>query len=404
MVFPKILKIAIISNLGIFDINKTEKGVTVTGGLEYKLLKLLSEGLKFQYELLVPDEMQWGWEKEDGNWTGLTEMIRRNQADIALSKIGYTYDRARVVNFSFPYGIETMPFATKAPAILGKEMAIIKPFTPEVWLYLLISIIFVSFFIKFLLKEKYSMTDIVFSSIGRILLQSLELKSTKLGNTVFIFSWTLSAMFISYSYTALLLSFLTFPIKEPTINNKQMLLNAIKTDSYRCYSFRGSNLVKSFLVTQDDVVKAIGEEIVKNDWYITASKDSISECIIKGKQAVLAASNDFKFMPQDQVFIPDDDFGVIFWAIQVKKEFCCLRQLDSFIHKMTASGLLKKISDDFYFRQMLAYNKKEVFVESTLELELNEVSGAFFLLCLGYGIASIVLFSEVMHFRLKNKH
>nr|VZI15136.1 unnamed protein product [Spirometra erinaceieuropaei] len=72
-------------------------------GLLMELLEILAERLNFSYVLLPLSKPEYGTELPNGTWTGVIGELVERRADIALVPMSITSDRARVVDFTFPY-------------------------------------------------------------------------------------------------------------------------------------------------------------------------------------------------------------------------------------------------------------------------------------------------------------
>lgn len=115
MNFPNSLNVAVLNNLHLFDVNISESGHTdIIGGCEFKFLELLSNVLNFSYDVKVPDDMEWGTIKKDGQYSGLIGMVNISEVDIALSKLRISINRMEDVDFTHSYEIGCVLFATSA--------------------------------------------------------------------------------------------------------------------------------------------------------------------------------------------------------------------------------------------------------------------------------------------------
>lgn len=57
-----------------------------------RFISLLSEALDFQYEILVPEDEEYGTSLPDGNWTGLIGKAQREEVDLSIAYINQNYD------------------------------------------------------------------------------------------------------------------------------------------------------------------------------------------------------------------------------------------------------------------------------------------------------------------------
>ncbi|GFW84960.1 hypothetical protein TNCV_682481 [Trichonephila clavipes] len=63
------------------------------------------------YEIITPEDGQYGIELSSGNWTGVIGMLYRGEAEIGISNLGIFEDRFRTVDFSSPYMSEGLYFS-----------------------------------------------------------------------------------------------------------------------------------------------------------------------------------------------------------------------------------------------------------------------------------------------------
>lgn len=404
MSFPNFLRIAIVTNMNIFKINKSRTDyVQAIGGLEYPFLKILSEALRFNYSLKIPDDGQWGTAKKDGtgDWSGMIGLVQRNETDIAVSKIGIANERMAVVDFSYPYGIESLRFGTKPPDLRSKEVAVFLPFDATLWIGILMALFCVIFTFKLVTFGTPIARAFLFF-YGNLLMKSQTLNYRKLQVKILVGSWFLSSMILSYSYMAVLLSFLTIHLKEQTVSDNFELLEALNTKEYKCVTLAGSSLLMTLLSSKDETVLAIAKQIDVNEWLIKPTEIEVATTLNQPNIAVVVPEYDFGILFEEQVFVSKDSFCPIFWGIALSKNFCCKRKLDSLIHRLTAAGLYNKLRSDFLFHSQMKYSK--LMSRKTVgfkQLNQQDVQGAFIALIFGCILSCISFAAEVIYDKVK---
>lgn len=403
MKFPRNIRLAILPLLDIFQINTSVKdSVQIIGGYESRFLDLLSDALQFNSILQVPSDLEWGRRLEGNKWTGLIGLVVRNETDMALGNIGITYDRTNVVDFSYPYLFDYVKFVTKTPGYVSKETALFHPFTLNVWLCLFLSIILVAILCRVLLRKKYSFQIIFLYIIGIILNQGkkIEVKNTK--HIVLICSWFFGAVFLSYSYTAVLLSFMTVPLRENPIDNKRQLLDAITYKNYECSVLSGSAILNIIRSGAGETDANLAKVIEENNWNIEPKAKILGKYLEKGKTAVIGIESDFDMLHHDRIHFADESFDVIFSGIVVSKHFCCKEALDLVVHRVSAGGFYDKIREDFLFRSQLKYRiLPSLEPQGWKALSVSDLSGAFIILMLGNAVSFIICMLEVAVLKLK---
>lgn len=398
MKFPTFLRVAILTNMDLFIVNTTvEENIQITGGLESKFLWLLSKGLNFTFNIHIPEDKEWGRVGKDGEWTGVIGLVSRNEADIGISKLGITNEKMSAVDFSYPYSTEKVTFATRPPDVLSKETAIIRPFSKQVWLAFVVSFFSTVFALKIVFRNKYTLQYICFSVFGCFLQKSKILKSENCSERIMLSTFMWCVMLLSSSYTAVLLSFLTFPFLEEPVDNTYRLQEAMKTKHYKCVTSDGSSVLKTLLHSEDETTAFIANQIEEHKWFISPTKEVLINSFIEKNIAVINPENHFRIIPKNEILISKDSFFLLHSGIAVNKRFCCMKALDLMMRRILESGLYQKSEKDFYFQSRLRNMKLYHNVSPTKKtLELNDVVGAFILLLIGYLISITALFIELI--------
>ncbi|XP_055931957.1 glutamate receptor ionotropic, delta-2-like [Argiope bruennichi] len=256
MTFPNFLKIAVVPTSGLFKVEVTETNETkVVGGTEKTFLELLSEVLKFEYEIIVPPDGDWGI-YENGKWSGVIGKVYYGEADIGIGKISITDQRKKVVDYSYPYDVEDLTFATAIPKYLPKTTAFIAPFDTYIWGTLLITTIIFLIAFRFCQKKKRSFQRIVLKFVGYLLLQPLDVEPASKRSSLLVVTWLLTARFLSFFYSAALLAFLTIPQEENSVRTIPQLSEAIKNGKIQSMTIKGASYTSTLLKNEQEMIKS----------------------------------------------------------------------------------------------------------------------------------------------------
>lgn len=327
-------------------------------------------------------------------------MVSRAEADIALSKIGLSYDRTTVVDFTYPYGMERITFATAPPGVRSKEMAIFFPFSKELWIAIFFTVTLVVFVFRFILHQKYKYQKIIWHIYGSLLSSTTHMTSKKLHERIFHASWLFSSMILSYSYTVLLLSFLTVPLKEQSISNKDRLLEVVSEGIYKCYTFPDPVLLKTLQRSRDVRLLSLTKYITKNNWFIHPSPDNVARILQQAKTAVVATETDLGVLFKHNIFMASDYFNLLIWSIAINKNFCCKGTIDAFIHRFTAGGIYDKILNDYLLRSQLKNMKYLPDENNFSPLKIQDICGSLTVLISGYILSCISFLGELLISRI----
>ncbi|GIZ02056.1 lig_chan-Glu_bd domain-containing protein [Caerostris extrusa] len=240
MKFPSFMKIAVLNLLGVCHLKTDSKDeIYLADGVEAEFLQILSETLKFRYKLITPRDGQWGKKMANGTWTGMTGLLVRGEADMAMCQVIISEDRKTAIDYSYAYEIVKLCQVFWSEAFAG-----CLPHSSE-WIS-------------------------VHSIVG-------------FRDYVLWGTWIAAISFLSRSYTAVLLSFLTLPLQESTIRDYDQLARAISGGNYRSLSFKGAIIRDMMESSSIESVQLIVSAMNKNEWYVKPSLEDVGKALAKKK-------------------------------------------------------------------------------------------------------------------------
>nr|XP_003700444.1 PREDICTED: glutamate receptor ionotropic, kainate 2 [Megachile rotundata] len=117
------------------QVMKDENGNEMWDGYCIDFVKKLSEEMEFDYELVVPQDKQFGKKLPNGQWDGVIGDLARGETDIVIAALTMTSEREEVIDFVAPYfeqsGILIVMRKPVRKPSLFKFMTVLKV---EVWL------------------------------------------------------------------------------------------------------------------------------------------------------------------------------------------------------------------------------------------------------------------------------
>lgn len=116
-------------------------------GVAIEVLKQLSIIFKFRVRIIKPRDGHFGVFIPDRGWTGLVGSLVRNESDIGVTALSMTVTRSRVVDFTRAYYVETAAIMLRIPEEIQNYLAILEPFSVEVWILLIATILLLIFLI-----------------------------------------------------------------------------------------------------------------------------------------------------------------------------------------------------------------------------------------------------------------
>ncbi|GFT39661.1 lig_chan-Glu_bd domain-containing protein [Nephila pilipes] len=395
MDFPKNVSVAALMKLPFFWLNHSDKGEEITG-TEGHLLQLLAEKLGFKFSIHFPsDGALWGIKKDDGNWTGITGMIARKEADMAFVFSSIRYAPSEVVDFSASYYASDKTFATDLPGPAPRYTILVFPFKFEVWITIFCTMIFFHFVQYIMFYKKNSKAD----SSGSKKLATRSVDSLKY--RILDGSWIASNAFLKFIYTSVLLSFLTVELRMKGIRNTVELAEAMSSGNYICLMEVGNVMWKYLVESNFPHYRVIGEEIHKNsrtyfvpDYQYKPFGHSI---------AAVAPRVLFKLFYGSTKFISEDSLEVVSTGIMIRKGFCCSNRLNTVLLRITSAGLYQKFVQDVGSQQEIKLLSVLPYDESVKSLTLEALSGIFILLLAGYVASFLILLLEIMQNNFSKK-
>ncbi|XP_076308617.1 uncharacterized protein LOC143224039 [Tachypleus tridentatus] len=79
---------------------------------------------------------------ENGNWTGMVGELNRKEKDLAIGPLEWTEDREKAIDFTHIFHVSSLTFITRAPYSSVDAGVILGLFTSEVWVAILVSLVF----------------------------------------------------------------------------------------------------------------------------------------------------------------------------------------------------------------------------------------------------------------------
>ncbi|XP_069951695.1 uncharacterized protein [Cherax quadricarinatus] len=124
-----------------FEFNVSDPGgiITIKDSIDKRLINTFAAALNFTYEIRSEPEQQWGLQV-NGAFTGMMGQLQREETDLC-SKAGPSPERLKVIEFLRGYPSEQMTVISLKPSLLPENLSFIRPFTGELWLAVLVSVV-----------------------------------------------------------------------------------------------------------------------------------------------------------------------------------------------------------------------------------------------------------------------
>ncbi|GBM90977.1 hypothetical protein AVEN_226767-1 [Araneus ventricosus] len=398
MEFPKFLRIAVIPLRHIIELNNSDaENPKLSGGLEAAAIELLSKVLEFDYKLFPTKDKEWGRLTDNGTWTGVVGMVYRNECDIGFGYLTVTTNRSEVVDF-IPYTIEENAFAVKKPPMVAPAESLAHPFQWEIWLSCLIILITMPILFRIIMGKNISIQRLALRMMGCNVQQAFTIPVNRARDRFLMGSWFAYSAFLSVSYTTVLLSSLTVPLREHGVRTVKQLATAISERKFRCLANRGNVAVSLLKDSVNEDLRTIGNNIIEKDW-LTKDRTVKLPKHIEKFVALLGPRYYFHLEYGEEPFTAnylfEDTISSYNLGVAVNKNFCCKEKLAKILRRFMEYGILTKLYHDALFETRLSLLSEDDTRSSFVVLTLDDLIGVFALLGLGYLLAFIVLLFEI---------
>lgn len=156
------------------------------------------------------------------------------------------------------------------------------------------------------------------------------------------------------------------------------------------------------MLSKDKDFEIIIKDIKKNN----ISYANVYQDFFRGKSkqnlAFLVDTETADSLDAGDKFISEDYFFESMGAMMIRKDFCCKKLIDTFVHRLMSSGIYHKYYSDSIFLwklPLLLKNAEEI--TSKRKLNLIDVAPAFIFLIMGYLISFFILIGEILISRRK---
>ncbi|XP_068229796.1 glutamate receptor ionotropic, kainate 1-like [Palaemon carinicauda] len=212
--------------------NEPASIVTLRDSLDMRMLTTVSTSLNFSYEVRAPWDGQWGIPTNTGNWTGLLGTIQFNKADFT-TVMSTNPQRNTIVNHERVYVADVMAVVSLKPQVLPPYLVIVKPFTVEVWLCLLISSILWCMIMWILQKTRSSfsgedgllLSETFFLGWAAILENPSRRHPANTTAEMMLIWWLLASLVIITGFKSSLVAYLTVQSKTKPIDDFRDLVS-----------------------------------------------------------------------------------------------------------------------------------------------------------------------------------
>ncbi|XP_066988250.1 probable glutamate receptor isoform X2 [Macrobrachium rosenbergii] len=373
-----------------------------TIGTDVAILRALSHALNFTFRVVTPADGAWGYPQPDGTVTGMIGMIARREAHFAISGIAVNGIRETVIDYAYPYTHGNMAIYSNAPKKKSMVLAVLSPFTWQVWMYLAATVLFIGPIMKVLslasksFQDKEPTLDLLvysFNMFKNVVNQGNDLSSKEWSQRIVLVFWFYFCLITSALYSGTLTAVLAIPAYEKPIDYLTDLRRA-RAEGYTISTTRDSTNEYIFKEATDGIYKEVwGLFDHKNrDNSFVVSPEILTEklvhiCPVIGGSIYTGELGRSKFHQSKEEFFPQGD------GIPMPQGAPYNGPFSHWLIKMNEGGLIKRWQE---------IEDERIAVETDYEGESNKIvitlthlQAAFFIITIGYVTGAIVMFLEI---------
>ena len=324
---------------------------------------------------------------------GLIGKINYPEIDIGVKPYVMDETSVEISDFAYPYKLNDCTFVTYKPEYKPHIFGIFQAFSLPVWLIMAAVFITITLTYYIILKSKYQFNKVMFHVFATLVRQNALIVPSSFAEKLLIYSWIVGAMILCLSYDSVFLSFLSFP-PLTRIKNLSQLASAVQKGDYHCVGFLKTGIAEMLRNTEKEYLRVIANNMLENE---SKSKYLYKNFIHDNKGANLAIFIESHILDTftGKFFISEDRFLERATSMTIRRGFCCKDLVDTFVHRIMASGIYFKYFSDFNFFH--SFNVKIEEKETTnRKLTLTDVAPAFIFLLCGYFISFLVFIVELL--------
>ena len=299
-----------------------------------------------------------------------------------------------VMDFSYPISLLDYMFVTRKPKYRPQIFGIFQTFSLPVWITTAFVFLAMLLVHHIILKCKCNFAKILFHVFAVLMKQGSAIAPSSLGEKILVHSWILGCMILCLSYESVFLSFLSFP---PVTKIKLLseLALAVQKGDIQCMSYYQAGVANYLLNTNDESLKVIATDILKNNLsYGFTEGEFLNE---KKKNYALFIDSHRADHYREKFFVSEDRFMKSLFAFGIQKNFSFRDLLNIFIHRMMASGIFFKYKSEVdFWRSFYYFSQEQDDNFEKRKLTLTDLAPAFIFLLSGYTVSFIVLIGEIL--------
>ncbi|XP_036341412.1 glutamate receptor ionotropic, kainate 2-like [Rhagoletis pomonella] len=380
-------------------------------GYSIDLIKELAAKLGFNYTFINGGSDYGGFNKTTNLTSGMMKEINEGRAELAITDLTITSEREEIIDFSIPFmnlGIAILYIKPqKAPPELFSFM---DPFSGEVWIYLGLVYIGVSFCFFILgrlsptewdnpypcieepeeLENQFTLNNSFWFTTGAFLQQGSEIAPKSLSTRTLASIWWFFTLIILSSYTANLAAFLTIENPVGLIDNVEDLA---ENKGGVEYGAKLTGSTRNFFATSDhEVYKKMNEFMIKNPHLLfKTNQEGVERVKSSTTYAFLMESTSIEYNIVRECNLmkigePLDEKG---YGIAMVKNWPYRDKFNNALLELQEQGVLSRLKNKWWNEVGAGVCNKKSNSGEVEALDLSNLGGVYLVLGVGSGISLV---------------
>ncbi|XP_076039290.1 uncharacterized protein LOC143024378 [Oratosquilla oratoria] len=415
---------------------KSHKAFEISGtrafGSSWELLYELSIFFNFTPKLVLPKVSEIGSKGKNGEWTGIMDLLHREEAMLTVMPVKITEDRRHAVAFSGMIGSETYGMLVKRPQFTPKPDALLRPFSNTVWILVVIATVTMGPLIYLIIVVRvklcrgdpfltriFPVNDCVLFVYGAMMKQGSTIMPITDSSRILFATWWIFVMIVTSFYTANLTAFLTFNGLELPIKR----VRDLEANTKVTWLASSDGALKDLILQSADPNMEILRHLkAEGRGRFTSLSNAVRELVRDGDHIFIDTMNvllmeiveDYKIQrnakaddqcqfymsPMDGMDMNREEKYKVWYAYAYAKSFEHKKIFSTFYKRIGSHGILHFFTTNGTSTTSVCGLPKGF---KDRALENNDLLTTYIITLIGFGIAFIVFISEVVTRRMKRR-